>query len=240
MKSVSLFIPCLVDQFLPEIGVATTKVFRKLGVKYSYDPRQTCCGQPFINSGDMKGARKVARHFISIFEESDYIVAPSGSCIHTIKHQYPKIFALGSDWYRRAKKVAARAYELSQFIVSVLDVKDIGSTYEVKACLHESCSVLRQLGVSDEPKALLNNVKGLELVPLNDANVCCGFGGEFSMDYPEISEAIVKDKANNFEASGADTLILMEPGCLLHIKGYLTHRGTKAEVVHIAEVLAGM
>lgn len=239
MKDVALFVPCLADQFLPEIGVSVVKIFRKLGVSFTYDKRQTCCGQPLVNAGDRKGACHVAKHFISIFEGSEYIVAPSGSCIHTVKEHYPRLLADEPTWYQRACEVSEKAYELSQFLVSILGVGDVGARFEAKACLHESCAILRQLGVSDEPKALLKNVGDLDLVPLNDADVCCGFGGEFSVDYPNISEAIVKDKVNNFKASGADILILGEPGCLLNIRGYMSYNGVGGQVRHIAEILAG-
>jgi L-lactate dehydrogenase complex protein LldE len=239
MKNVSLFIPCLVDQFLPEIGIAVVKVLRRLGVDFHYDQRQTCCGQPLVNAGDAKGARRVAKRFIRIFEESDYIVAPSGSCIHTVKEHYLKLLSDEPDWYQRAQEVSRKAYEFSQFLVSVLGIEDAGSRYGAKACLHESCSILRQLGISDEPKALLEHVEGLELNPLKDADVCCGFGGEFSVHYPYIAEEIVRDKANNFKDSGADVLVLGEPGCLLNIRGYLSRSGIGGQVKHIAEILAG-
>ncbi|MCD6570629.1 MAG: (Fe-S)-binding protein [Deltaproteobacteria bacterium] len=238
MKEVALFIPCLVDQLLPEIGTSVVKIFRKLGVSFVYDPRQTCCGQPLVNAGDRKGASQVAKHFISIFEGSEYIVAPSGSCIYTVKEHYPRLLADEPVWYQRACGVSEKAYEFSQFLVAILGVSDVDTRYEARACLHESCAILRQLGVSDEPKTLLKNVEGLELTPLNDADVCCGFGGEFAVDYPDISEAILKDKANNFKASGADILILGEPGCLLNIRGYMSSNGVNGHVKHIAEILA--
>ncbi len=237
--SVALFVPCLVDQFLPEIGQSVVKVFRRLGIDFSCDLRQTCCGQPLINAGYTEGAKQVAKRFISIFEGPDYIVAPSGSCIHTVREHYPRLLADEPEWHKRACEVSGRSYELSQFLVSKLGLDDVDARYKARACLHESCAILRRLGISDEPKSLLKNVKGLELVPLNDADVCCGFGGEFAAHYPNISEAIVKDKANNFQASGADILILGEPGCLLNIRGYISHNGLHGRVKHIAEILAG-
>jgi L-lactate dehydrogenase complex protein LldE len=239
MKGVALFVPCLVDQFLPEIGIATAKVLKKLGTEVYYDPRQTCCGQPLFNAGDIKGASKVAKHFISVFEKSEYIVAPSGSCIHMVKEHYPSLFKDDPAWKKRACAVADKVYEFTQFIVSVLKVEDINASYKAKACLHESCSITSQMGISIEPKALLKNVKGLEIVALNNADTCCGFGGEFSADYPDISGAILKDKVDNFVASGADTLILGEPGCLLNIRGYMRKNAIKGQVKHIAEILAG-
>ena len=239
MKNVSLFIPCLVDQFLPEIGVAVVEVFRRLGVDFTYDQRQTCCGQPLVNAGDVRGARRIAKRFISIFEESEYIVAPSGSCIHTVKEHYLRLLADEPDWYQRAQDVSLKAYEFSQFLVSVMGVEDVGSSYGGKACLHESCSILRQMGISEEPKILLEHVKGLELNPLKDADACCGFGGEFSVHYPYIAEEIVKDKIENFRESGAEIMVLGEPGCLLNIRGYMSRNGVEGQVKHIAEILAG-
>ncbi len=239
MKGVALFVPCLIDQFLPEIGFAVVKVLQKLGVEFTYDQRQTCCGQPLVNAGDSAGARRVAKRFISIFEKSDYIVAPSGSCIHTVKEQYLRLLADDPKWYQRAEKVSERAYEFTQFLVQVLGVEEVGYRYEGKACYHESCSILRQLGISDEPKQLLNNVAGLEMNPLKDADICCGFGGEFAINYPYISEEIVREKVKNFQDADADILVLGEPGCLLNIRGYLTRHGMSGQVRHIAEILAG-
>lgn len=239
MKNVSLFIPCLVDQFLPEIGVAVVEVFRRLGVDFTYDQRQTCCGQPLVNAGDVKGARRIAKRFISIFEESDYIVAPSGSCIHTVKEHYLRLLSDEPDWYQRAQDVSLKAYEFSQFLVKVMGVDDAGSRYGAKACLHESCSILRQMGISEEPRILLEHVEGLELNQLKDADSCCGFGGEFSVHYPYIAEEIVKDKIGNFKESGADIMVLGEPGCLLNIRGYMSRNGVDGQVKHIAEILAG-
>ena len=235
---VALFIPCLVDQFLPEIGMAVVKVLSRLGVNFRYDQRQTCCGQPLINGGYIEGAKKVAKHFISIFEGSDYVVAPSGSCIHTVKDHYPTLFEDEPDWHARAVELSGKVFEFTQFLVSVLDVKDVGARFNARACLHEACAVLRGLGIKDAPKTLLEEVGGLELVPMNDSDVCCGFGGEFSVDFPMISEAIVKDKAENFKNSGADVLVLAEPGCLLNIRGYMTRNRIPGQVRHIAEILA--
>ncbi len=237
-EKVALFIPCLVDQFLPEIGLSVVKVLSRLGVSFTYDQRQTCCGQPLINGGYIEGAKKVARHFITVFEASDYIVAPSGSCIHTVKDHYPRLFEDEPDWHARAVELSERAFEFTQFLVSVLGIRDVHARFEAKACLHEACAVLRSLGIKDAPKALLAEVDGLELVPLNDADVCCGFGGEFSVDFPMISESIVKDKAENFKNSGADVLVLAEPGCLLNIRGYMSRNNIPGQVKHIAEILA--
>jgi len=239
MKNVSLFVPCLVDQFLPEIGVAVVEVLRRLGVDPDYDKRQTCCGQPIINAGDIKGGRSIAKGFISIFEKSNYIVAPSGSCIHTIKELYPKILSDDPLWHKRALALSEKTYEFTEFLVAIMEVSDTDSTYNGKACLHESCSIKRQLGISNEPKMLLKNVKGLTLNPLKDSNICCGFGGKFSVDYPDISGEIVKDKVNNFINADADILITGEPGCLLNIRGYMSKHSIEGQVKHIAEILAG-
>ncbi len=235
---VSLLIPCLVDQFLPEIGHAVVSLFRRLGIDFTYDQDQTCCGQPIVNAGEFSLAANIARRNILLFEKADYIVAPSGSCISTLKEQYPRILADDISWRERAVHMAEKAFELTDFLTTVLNIEDAGSTFRSKACLHECCSIKRKLGITKPPMVLLNKVRGLELVPLNNADACCGFGGEFAGAYPELSESILHDKADNFKKSGADCVILGEPGCLLNIRGYFTRNEINGRVVHIAQVLA--
>ncbi len=238
MRNVSLFIPCLVDVFLPEVGEATHALLRHLGLNVIYHPEQTCCGQPAINSGYRTQAKQTAKHFIDVFGDDEAVVCPSGSCVHTVKERYPKLLEDEPQWLRRAEELAPRIYELSQYIVDVLNIEDVGARFEGTATYHESCQLLRGLGVSEQPKRLLRAVKGTEFVPLPRADSCCGFGGTFSNSYPDISGAMVADKAACYLKSGADILITCDPGCLLNIGGYLSRHHPEKEIMHIASFLA--
>ncbi len=238
MKEVSLFIPCTVDLFLPLIGEATVSLLRWAGVTPVYHRGQTCCGQPAMNSGYRKEAKKAAKHFIELFGDDEVIVSPSGSCVCMVKHHYPELLGDEPEWSRRAAELARRVYELSQYLVDVLNVTDIGATYQGKVAYHESCHVLRGLGVSTQPKTLISSVKGTELVSMNQDDFCCGFGGEFASHYPDISESMVQDKVQNYLDSGADLLILCEPGCLLNIGGYLSRHHPEKRAMHLANFLA--
>ena len=238
MKKVSLFIPCTVDLFLPHIGEATVTLLRRLGIHPIYHEEQTCCGQPALNSGYQQEARKAARHFIKVFGEDEIIVSPSGSCVCMVKYHYPELFEKEPEWRRRAEELAPRLFELSQYVVDVLKVEDVGASFAGKVAYHESCHILRGLGVSAQPKKLLSAVKGTQLIPLNAADSCCGFGGEFANHFPDISEAMVKDKVENFLMSGADLLLLCEPGCLLNIGGFLSRHHPGKKAMHVAGFLA--
>ncbi|MBU2547653.1 MAG: (Fe-S)-binding protein [Proteobacteria bacterium] len=239
MKDVSLFIPCLVDLFLPEIGEATFRVLRRLGLNPVYHREQTCCGMPAYHAGHLEEAGRLARHFISIFEKDEAVVCPSGSCVLMVRRRYPVLLEAHPAWRRRADALAGRVHELSEYIVDVLGRDDVGASFAGKAAYHESCQLSRGLGVIEQPKRLIRASAGTELTPLNAADECCGFGGDFSMKYPEISEAMVKDKADNFIAGGADVLVMSEPGCLLNVRGYLERHHPGRKAVHIACFLAG-
>lgn len=236
MKKVSLFIPCIVDQFLPEIGEAAAHLLGRSGADVRYDPRQTCCGQPLINAGSTRQARKIARRFIDIFSEADYVVAPSGSCVHTVKHHYPMLLPDGEEG-RRAQRLSERTYELADFLVSVMGVTDFGAAYPHAVAYHHSCHLLRGLGVSESSLTLISNIDGIKVVPLAEDTVCCGFGGQFSTYYPDISAAMVAEKVNKAVASGAECLVLGEPGCILNIRGYVRKKGLPLRVLHTAELL---
>ncbi|MBM4330160.1 MAG: (Fe-S)-binding protein [Deltaproteobacteria bacterium] len=238
MKNISLFIPCTVDLFLPHIGEATVSLLRRLGMNPVYHQEQTCCGQPALNAGYRQEAKKVAKHFISVFEKDEVIVSPAGSCACMVKDHYPEILENEPDWLRRAEALAPRVYELSQYLVDVLKVEDVGASFDGKVTYHESCHILRGLGVSEQPKKLIQAVKGAQLVPLNGADSCCGFGGEFAINFPDISESMLEDKLENFLASGADLLLLSEPGCLLNIGGYLNRNHPGKKIMHLASFLS--
>lgn len=191
-----------------------------------------------MNSGYRKEAKKAAKHFIELFGNDDVIVSPSGSCVCMVKHHYPELLGDEPEWFHRAADLVPRVYELSQYLVDVLQVTDVGAAFQGKVAYHESCHILRGLGVSTQPKKLISEVKGTELVSMNQADFCCGFGGEFANHYPDISESMVEDKVQNYLESGADLLILCEPGCLLNVGGYLSRHHPEKRVMHLATFLA--
>lgn len=238
MPKVSLFIPCAVDAVVVSVGEATVKLLARLGFPLEYHAEQTCCGQPAFSAGYLDLARDAAKRFITIFEDDEVIVSPSGSCVSTIRHEYPRLLQDEPDWEKRALAVGERVYELSQFLVDVAGIDDVNAHYQGKVAYHQSCHVLRALGVERQPQMLLEKVRGAEIVPLNRDKECCGFGGQFALKYPDISAVIVADKVKNFIDSGADTLILSDPGCLLNVRGYLHRHHPGPRVQHLAEFLA--
>src|SRR5258708_11887380 len=187
-------ITCLGDALFPEVGVATVRLLRRLGVEVDFPSRQTCCGQPFFNSGFQADARDLARHTIRAFEKSECVVTPSGSCAAMVKLEYPELFHDDLVWHGRAEELSRRTHELSDFLVNVLGIEDVGARFEGKATYHMACH-LRGLGLKSEPERLLRRVKGLEYLPLERGDECCGFGGSFSVRFPGISGAMVQDKA---------------------------------------------
>ena len=236
----SLFVSCLVDQLYPQVGVATVQLLRRLGVEVDFPRAQTCCGQPVFNSGFAREARELARRMLDIFEGSQYVVVPSGSCGSMVKVFYPELLRDAPDLHARARALAARTYELSHFLVRVLGVTEVGARYHGKVTYHPSCHLLRELGVAEEPRILLRHVQGIELVELPPAlaQQCCGFGGTFSVKYPGISEGMLRDKLRGIEGTGADTLVSCDMGCLMHLGGALHRRGSAVRTMHLAELLA--
>ncbi len=237
MKKASLFIPCSVNHILPEIGEATFNLLKKTGAEPVYHDAQTCCGQMAFNKGFQDDACSFARHFIEVFEKDDYIVSPSGSCVCMVKHHYPDLLSDDPEWQQRAEDLSGKIYELSEFIVDVLGVTETGAAFNGKVAYHESCHVNRGLEVSSQPKALISASAGTELVHMENADQCCGFGGEFSTGYYDISGAILEAKVKNFIASQADILVLCEPGCLLNINGFIARHHPGKRAVHIADFL---
>jgi L-lactate dehydrogenase complex protein LldE len=232
-------VTCLVDLFRPSIGFAAVKLLTDAGCEVDVPVGQTCCGQPAYNSGDKTTAEDLARQTIASFEAHDYVVAPSGSCAGMLKMHYPALLAADSAWKLRAVAFAAKVHELISFLVNVRGVAKVDTALEARVTYHDSCSGLRELGIHDQPRKLLRTVKGLELVELTDANVCCGFGGTFSVKYPDISNAIVERKTEHIAAAGADILLAGDLGCLMNMAGKLSRQGRKIAVRHVAEVLAG-
>jgi len=214
-------------------------VLNRLDVEVTFPENQTCCGQPAFNAGLRSDARQMAEHTIQVFEASPHdIVAPSGSCVGMIRHGYLELFKDDPDWLPRAEALAARTYEFTEYLVDVLEVTDVGAHWDGVLTYHPSCHLLRDLGIDRQPRALLANVHGATLVELPNAEECCGFGGVFSVEHPEISTEMLQRKITNLEASAAPTLVLADTGCRMHIAGGLSKQGKTQKVVHIAEVLA--
>src|SRR5262249_91377 len=222
----------------PEVGLSTVRLLRKLGVEVDFPAHQTCCGQPAFNSGYASEARDLARRFITIFENSEYVVAPSGSCTSMVKVYYPELSHNDPQLLARAETLAAKTHEFTEFLVNVLKVEDLGAAFGGKVALHQSCHLLRELKVRTEPQCLLQSVKGIELVQLERAEACCGFGGLFSIKYPHISGSILQDKIDSIRNSGAEVVVASDVGCLMHIAGGLSRQCVPLRTMHIAELLA--
>jgi len=237
---VGLFVTCLIDLFRPSVGFAAVKLLEAAGCTVEVPRAQTCCGQPAYNSGDRSSAKSIARQVIAAFEPYDYVVVPSGSCGGMLKQHYPALFAGDAELGERAGKLAGKTHELVSFLADVRGFDGAGARYDGVATYHDACSGLRELGVKEQPRRLLAKVTGLRVREMASPEICCGFGGTFCVKYPEISDRMVSDKAADIEASGADTLLAGDMGCLLNMAGKLTRRGSAVRVRHVAEVLAGM
>jgi L-lactate dehydrogenase complex protein LldE len=214
-------------------------VLQKTGVNIGFPAGQTCCGQPAFNAGMRFEARKMAEHTLQVFEDSPGdIVIPSGSCAGMVKHGYQELFADDPGWLKRAQHLADRTFEFTQYLVDVLEITDLNSSFEGKITYHPSCHLLREVGIDNQPKVLLDNVHGVEFNPLPNREECCGFGGLFSIEHPEISKEMLERKINNVISSGAETLVACDAGCMAHISGGLHRRKIDRKVLHIAEILA--
>lgn len=236
---VQLLVTCLVDSIFPDVGFAVVSVLERLGVAVEVPKGQTCCGQPAFNSGSWDDARAMARHLVDVFSASDLpVVVPSGSCGDMVIHQAPELLAEDPDYGPRARALAARTYEFTQFLVDVLGVTDVGAEAGGRVTYHPACHGLRGLGLDRQPRALLASVRGLEHCPLGEAETCCGFGGLFAVKMTAISGSLLARKIGNIEQSGADTVVATDVSCLMHIAGGLRRRGSSIEVRHLAELLA--
>lgn len=236
-RRVSLFVSCLVDQLEPQVGLAAATVLERAGCEVEFDPRQTCCGQPAFNSGHRAEAACVARGFLDVFEGKDTIVAPSGSCAAMVKHM-PELYPEGSADRERAERVAARTFELSAFLVRELEVVDLGARFEGAVTWHDACHGLRELGLSAEPRALIEHVAGARLVEMPAAESCCGFGGTFSVKHPEISVAMLDTKLDSLRGKDVDAVVSSDVSCLMQIGGRLARQGSPLRTMHLAELLA--
>jgi L-lactate dehydrogenase complex protein LldE len=234
---VSLFIPCFVDQMLPQVGLDTTAVLERIGCKVDFPEEQTCCGQPAFNSGYWGDARPLAEHFIQVFRSSETIVCPSGSCTTMVRNFYSELLA-NSSLRDEAIQIGRRVFELSEFLVKVAKVIDVGAEFPHRVAVHDSCHALRELHLKQESRELLRHVRGLTLVDLPYCEDCCGFGGTFSTKFPMISAAMGDAKAGSAESSGAEYVTATDPSCLMHIDGILRLRNSKVRAINLASILA--
>jgi L-lactate dehydrogenase complex protein LldE len=237
MPKVALFIPCFVDQLLPQVGLDTARVLERLGFETLFPEGQTCCGQPAFNSGYWRDARPLAERFVRLFASADAVVCPSGSCATMVRRFYPELLA-GTRQFAEAKSLGDRVYEFSEFLTGVAQVTDAGATFPHKVAYHDACHALRELGIREVPRRLLRGVRGLELVEMARSEECCGFGGTFAAKFAVISTTMGATKAENAEASGAEYLTSTDPSCLLHIEGILRRRRSPLRTIHLASILA--
>ena len=235
--NIQIFVPCFIDQLYPEVAFNMVKVLKKAGCTVHYNTAQTCCGQPAFNAGFHGEAKEVCTKFLQDFEGADYIVAPSASCVCFVKNYYKQVFE-NSAHKTQAAKTAERIFEFSDFLVNILKETNFGAVLNEKATYHDSCAALRECKIKNEPRQLLNNVAGLELIEMNDVETCCGFGGTFAVKFEPISIAMGNQKINNASDTGASVLISTDMSCLMHIDGCAKHEGKQMRMMHLADVLA--
>jgi len=234
---VQLFIPCFIDQLYPQVAFNTVKILEKAGCTVAYNTQQTCCGQPAFNAGFWGESKDVCTKFVQDFDGADYIVSPSASCAGFIRNNYGKLFE-NNAFQSPAKKVASQIFELSEFLVKILGITELGASFNGKATFHDSCAGLRECNIKAEPIALLSQVEGLELVEMNDNETCCGFGGSFAVKYDTISVAMADQKIDNAIATEAEFIISTDMSCLMHLDGRINFNGQQIKVIHLADVLA--
>jgi L-lactate dehydrogenase complex protein LldE len=240
-KPVSLFVTCIVDMIYPEIGLSTVEVLERLSIPVDFPEGQTCCGQMGFNAGYRDEARAVAKQFLKAFKDSEVIVAPSGSCVTMVRHFYPELFKDDPEWYDRAMWAASITWELTEYLVDGLGIDDVGAALNrpTKFAMHDACHGLRGLGLKEQPRSLLANVKQAEMIDLPGADQCCGFGGLFAIKMPDISGAMLNDKVKAIMSTDADTVVLCDASCMTQINGGLSRQGCPKRAVHIADVLSG-
>lgn len=234
---VSLFITCICDAVYPRVGEAMVRLLARYGIRLSFPEVQTCCGQPAFNSGYSDEARAAARTLLDAFDDSDYVISPSGSCTGMIHHHYPRLFEHDEKRLAQARRLADKTHEFSQFLVHVLGVQDMGAVFPHKVTYHSSCHGGRILGIGQEPQTLMHHVREMELVPLPYVEDCCGFGGTFAVKMSEISAAMVEEKVNHVLETEAEVLVGLDMACLLNISGHLSFRGKPVRTMHLAELL---
>ncbi|MBM3775156.1 MAG: (Fe-S)-binding protein [Acidobacteria bacterium] len=235
---VSLFVTCIVDQLFPKVGLAMAGVLERLGYAVDFREAQTCCGQPAFNSGYWPEARQVARHFLKVFDDAEYIVVPSGSCTSMITRHFADIFERDPERLQAARALAPRVWEFSRFLLEVAGVEDVGARLNAIVTYHDSCHALRELQIRDGPRRLLARVRGVELREMDTAEECCGFGGTFSVKFPGVSGGMVNTKIEAIRRTGAGAVVSIDSSCLMQIQGALSNRGLPVRTMHLAEVLA--
>ncbi len=236
--TVSLFVPCFIDQFYPSVAFNTIKVLERAGVSVEYNPEQTCCGQPAYNSGNWEEARKLGIKFISDFGDGNIVVAPGASCIGYFKNQFRQLFKGDDESLLRAEMLAPKMYELTDFLVNVLQKTELGAFFPHKVTYHDACSALREYGIKNEPRQLLADVEGLELIELQDVEMCCGFGGTFWTKFKDISAAMTREKLERAMNTGASFIVSSDSSCLMSMDTYIRKNGLPIRTLHIADILA--
>ena len=233
-----MFVTCIVDQVFPQVGIAMTQVLEQLGYQVDFPRGQTCCGQPAFNSGYPGEAATVARHFLDVFRDAEFIVAPSGSCAAMIEHHYEDIFANNRKLLERARGLAPRVWEFSRFLLEVAKVDDLGARYDAVVTYHDSCHALRELHIKDGPRRLLTKVQGLTLREMEAAEECCGFGGTFSVKFPEVSGGMARTKIDAILKTEAGAVVSIDSSCLMQLKGVIDRAKLPIRTLHLAEILA--
>ena len=237
-QKATLFIQCLVDSHYPEVAEAMVRVLQRLGISLTCPGDQTCCGQPAFNSGYRRQALIAAKHFIDVFKDADTIVCPSGSCVNMVRHHYAQLFQNEPHWLPRALNMARRTFEFSEYLVDVLGVDDLGARFDARVTYHDSCHLMRGIGVRHQPRTLLQHVAGIDFIEMHNSDYCCGFGGTFSVKYPDISDGMVSDKVQNILDTKAEAVVGCDMGCLMNIQGKLSRLGSSIKVMHLAQILA--
>jgi L-lactate dehydrogenase complex protein LldE len=237
-KRVSLFVTCIVDQLFPKVGMAMAETLEQIGYRVDFPEGQTCCGQPAFNTGYRSEARQVARHFLEVFRNADYIVVPSGSCTSMIAHHFHELFHKDPNALRAVEQLTPRVWEYSKFLLEVAGVEDVGARLEDVVTYHDSCHALREFGIKDGPRRLLSHVRGLELREMDISEECCGFGGTFSVKFAELSGAMARTKIDSIVRTGARTVVSLDSSCLMQIQGALSRADLPVRTMHLAEVLA--
>jgi L-lactate dehydrogenase complex protein LldE len=235
---IQIFIPCFIDQLYPQTAFNMVKVLQKAGCEVNYNTNQTCCGQPAFNAGFWDESRAVCNKFLKDFDTADYIVSPSASCVGFVRNYYTKIFD-DASLHKQIKETGTRMYEFTEFLINVLKIENFGAVLNGTATYHDSCAALRECKIKEGPRRLLNNVKGLQLTEMDDAETCCGFGGTFAVKFDAISIAMADQKISNVKAVNADYIISTDYSCLMHLDGYIQNKGLPIKAMHIADVLAG-
>ena len=238
IMTIDLFIPCFIDQLFPETAWNIVKILEKAEVKINYNPRQTCCGQPAFNSGDIKNAKKLAKKFITDFPDNRPIVIPSASCAGYIKNHFISLFKDDEMFREKAEILTENVYELTDFLVNKINFTEFNSEFNHKITYHDACSALREYGIKEEPRKLLSKVKGLELIEMEESDTCCGFGGTFMVKFVPISTAMVEQKVQNALNTGAEYIVSTEASCLINIRSYIKKQNLPIKTMHIADILA--